>query len=60
MKTDIELTWKTVFNAGLRNWGHIDYALGVAESAGYNYIAWNDRIYTMSGRDTGLTVQDVK
>lgn len=44
--------------------GHILDLQAVAVRLGYNYMLWNDRVYTVhSGKmpeDTGLTINDLK
>lgn len=59
----VDLTWKEVFYAGNRHYGHMSDAEKVIRQTGYRYVSWNDRIYHVSNgywTDTGLTSKDVK
>lgn len=48
-----EPTWENVFNSSHNLHGFIVIAQGVAESAGYPYFRWNDRVYdTVTGNPT--------
>lgn len=64
-----KLSWKDVFNGSKKHWRHIGAAEKTAFDAGYEYFAWNERIYTVyesakhdgtyRERDTGLTPKDL-
>lgn len=58
--------WKAVFNSALRVpiWGHVSIAAAAAIEAGYEYIAWNGRVYSLKEShchivDTGFTTNDL-
>lgn len=43
------MSWKTVFNSDLSNWGHINHAIAAAQKAGYRFLTWNGWIYRIDG-----------
>jgi hypothetical protein len=68
-----KLTWHDVLDSYKPNskwWGSIDKFLPVVIDLGYEYFAWNERIYSVeryvdtpsgfSYQDTDLTVYDIK
>ena len=57
---EIKPTWENTFNSRFKWWGHISHALDYAHKGGYPYLLWNDRIYTAEGKDTNLTVEDLR
>jgi hypothetical protein len=61
-------TWRECFNTMLnKNWGHITEGAKAADSAGYDYFTWNERVYLIEAdappnlkwTDTGLTAKDL-
>lgn len=55
-----ELTWRDVFDTEHKRWPHLSTAMEAALQAGYLYLCWNGRIYTINGKDTGLFTTDVR
>ena len=62
--TSKTLTWRDVFDCKITYW-HISNILKAAEAAGYDYFAWNGRVYAIvrnevaPERDTGLLTDDL-
>jgi len=61
MAATINLSFRDVLHTRERI-GHIDRMLELAQTLGYPYFIWNDRVYKTGKADytdTGLTVADV-
>ena len=56
------MSWKYVFNTSLKPtmWGHIDKAIAAAKYSGYEFLTWNGLIYTIEGKVTRFSIDDLK
>lgn len=49
-----KVDWSNTFNSGHKRYGFISVAMSTAETSGYPYFCWNDRVYTVPEMiDTG-------
>ena len=52
-------TWRGVFDSNHKGWRHMGECAAYAYNGGYAHFCWNNRIYTVTGTDTGLLVGDI-
>lgn len=58
------MSWKFVFNTNLapdKFWGNsLDTAITFIEPTGYRFFVWNGMVYDITGKDTGIKVEDLQ
>ena len=57
------MLWKYVFNGSLKSYGHTQEAAKAARGSGYEFMAWNGRIYFLGDEnifETMLTVDIIE
>lgn len=52
------MKWKFIFNADLRHWPSVQFAIDCAKQSGYQFFCWNGKILHINGEFTGIKEED--